>query len=297
MSDSSSCNLSKLVVNEDVFEGVIAEIDRNNGSAIPQPVMIIGPVGSGKTTLLSRILEYGKGIGKSMVWIDGRSLFCSEDIILKVVDRNASIVLIDDMDFYLTRCSYEEQYRLRRFLFNEGSPMLIACVSKVLPALTDYEAPFFEGMRHLYINSVSQDIINESFNQNDAVRVHSLMSLLPPTIGSLAIACRIINDNALPEKDISNLLSIFSDKYRTTYQNLPVNSQNILNAFGGNEIPMTLPELRNETGLSTNILTAYLKIMNSLDIIKVDKSVKRNSRYSMKDPLFRLWLRESEPVV
>lgn len=297
MSDSSSCDLSKLIVNEDVFEGVIAEIDRNNGSVIPQPVMIIGPDGSGKTTLLSRILEYGKDRGRPTAWIDGRSLFCSEDIILKVVDRNASIVLIDDMDFYLTRCSYEEQYRLRRFLFNEGAPMLIACVSKVLPALTDYEAPFFEGMRHLYINPVSQDIINESFNQKDAIRVHSLMNLLPSTIGSLEIACRIINDNALPEKDISILISIFSDKYRTAYQNLPVNSQNILNAFGGNEIPMTLPELRNKTGLSTNILTAYLKTMNSLDIIRVDKSVKRNSRYSMKDPLFRLWLRESEPVV
>lgn len=229
MSDSSSCDLSKLVVNEDVFEGVIAEIDRNNGSVIPQPVMIIGPDGSGKTTLLSRILEYGKDRGRPTAWIDGRSLFCSEDIILKVVDRNASIVLIDDMDFYLTRCSYEEQYRLRRFLFNEGAPMLIACVSKVLPALTDYEAPFFEGMRHLYINPVSQDIINESFNQKDAIRVHSLM-------------------------------------------------------------------LRNKTGLSTNILTPYLKTMNSLDIIKVDKSVKRNSRYSMKDPLFKLWLRETQPA-
>ena len=56
---------------------------------------------------------------------------------------------------------------------------------------------------------------------------------------------------------------------------------------------MTMPRLREITGLPTNVLTAYLKNLGLSDIIRIDKSHKRNTKYSVKDPLFRLWLGQS----
>lgn len=285
--------LTNLSVNDSVFNIVTSEICNNSGSAIPQPVMIIGEDGSGKTTLLKRLYDSCACGELSRVWIDGRSVFCSDDIISKAKHAGASVVFIDDMDFYFTRCSYDEQFRLRGYLYNEGAPMLIGSVSKILPALTEYEAPFFEGLKNIFIPPVSPDFIPRIFDKQDAERAGLLMSLLPPTISSVATVYSIIKLNDNPGKDIFRLVSLFSDRYRSYYRKLPTNSQHILNAFGSENAAMTIPELRDRTGLPTNVLTAYLKTLYTLDIIRVDKSIKRNTRYSMKDPLFQKWLAQS----
>ena len=286
-------SLTELSVNDNTFNAVISEIDSNSVSSIPQPVMIIGQDGAGKTTLLKRIYNSDICREKSKVWIDGRTVFCSDDIISKAEHTEASILFIDDMDFYLTRCSYGEQFRLRRFIYNEGAPMIIGTVSKVLPALIEYEAPFFEGLKNVYIFPISSDNIIQLFDERDIARAFALMNLLPPTIRSVEIVYNIINLNDIPGKDIDILVSMFSYKYRNTYQSLPTNSQHILNAFESGNSAMTIPELRDKTGLPTNVPTAYLRTLDSSDIIKVDKSIKRNTKYSMKDPLFQLWLTQS----
>lgn len=286
----STVSLTELVVNDNAFNAVISEIDSNLGSLVPQPVMIVGQNGAGKTTLLRRIYNSEICSKKPKVWIDGRVIFSSDDIISRVIHEGASIMFIDDMDFYLTRCPYEEQFRLRRFLNDEGAPMMIGTVSKVLPALTEYEAPFFEGLRKVYISPVLSDQISRLFDEQDTARAFILLSLLPPTIKSVETVYNIIKLNKIPEKDISMLVSLFSDKYINAYQSLPTNSQHILNAYESGNTAMTMPELREKTGLPTNILTVYLKSLGSLDIIRVDKSIRRNTKYSMKDPLFQLWL-------
>ena len=288
-----SVSLTGLSVNDDIFNVVISEINSNSGSAIPQPVMIIGQAGAGKTTLLKSIYSSDICQEKSKVWIDGRTIFCSEDITLKASCADASIVFIDDMDFYLTRCSYEEQFKLRQFLYNDGGPMMIGTVRKVLPALTEYEAPFFEGLKNVYIRPIPSDYISRLFDEQDTVRAHSLMSLLPPTIKSVETVYGIIKLNDFPEKDTTILLSVFSDNYRQYYENLPTNSQHILNAFDSVDTSMTIPELRDKTGLPTNVLTAYFRTLHSSGVIKVDKSIKRKTKYSMRDPLFQLWIKQS----
>ena len=288
-----SDSMNYISVNEDVINNVNNEIKISTGSSIPQPVVIIGERGAGKTTVLRRIFTSELCQNKPKVWIDGRMVFSSDDIIQTVAQAKASIVFIDDFDFYLTRCSYDEQFRLRRFLNSEGAPMFIGTVSKVLPALTDYEAPFFEGMKHVYINPVSDKIVRHLFDVQTEKRADELMKLLPPTINSLKTVYDIVKTNGDPEKDTLILLSIFSDKYRNLYQNLPVYSQNILNFLGIAISPVSMPELRDKTGLPTNVLTAYLKTLITLEIVKADRSVKRQTKYSMRDPLFRLWLAQS----
>ena len=286
-------SLAGLKVNEHLFNIVTREIRNNKESAIPQPVLIIGEEGSGKTTLLNRIFNSEICQEKSKVWIDGRFVFSSDYIISKVHEAKASIVFVDDMDFFFTRCSYDDQYRLRGLLYNEGAPMLIGSVSKVMPALVEYKAPFFEGLKNVYVYPVPLDEITKVFDSGDMPRVEVLRNLLPETIGSLEIIHDIICLNAKPENDINILISRFSDRYWHIYSSLPTNSQHILNAFGSGIPAMTIPELREKTGLPTNILTAYLKILDTLRIIRVDRTLKRNRKYSIRYRLFQLWLKES----
>lgn len=287
--------LSSLTVNEDVFNAVRSEIEHNNiGDSIPQPIIVIGNEGFGKTTLLRRL--YKVCMGKHIVWIDGRSLFSTADIIERHNLTNDSLLFIDDMDFYFTRCSYEEQFRLRRFLYNEGAPMLIATASRVLPALAEYDAPFFEGLKIIYLNPVSKDDISLLFDGKALERAVSMFDLMSPAVKSVGIIYNIIklNNNSQTDKDI--LLSIFSDRYKNLYQRLPANSQNILNTLASNDNGMSIAEIRENSGLPTNVLTAYLKRLRDLGIITADKSIKRNTIYVLKDRLFRIWLAQSSPI-
>lgn len=282
-----------LLFNEDACKAISSEIANNFGSTIPQPVITIGQNGAGKTTLLKRI--YDSDICREIpkIWIDGRSVFCSEDIISQAPQGKGTIIFIDDFDFYLTRSPYENQSILRRFLYNENAPMMIASIRKILPALTDYDAPFFEGMKNIYLSPISSKTIDQLFREQDKARALKLMNLLPPTIKSAETVYGILRVNDIPKEDIAILLSLFSDRYRESYQNLPINSQHILNAFGSGDSHMKLPDIRNKTQISTNVLTVYLKGLTNIGIIKVDKSKKRNTKYSMKDPLFQLWLAQS----
>lgn len=282
--------LPELSVNDNAFNAVILEINSNSESSVPQPVIIIGQNGAGKTTLLKRIYDSDICRKKSKIWIDGRSIFCSDDIISKVEYPKTSILFIDDMDFFFTRSSYEEQFRLRNFLYNEGAPMMISSVSKILPALTEYEAPFFEGLKNIYLNPISSDDLTGLFNKQDIRRAETLMNLLPPTIRSLRTVYTIIRINKSPDEDLSFLLSIFSEKYQNLYSKLPPYSQHILNALGTVNDGMTIPEIRNNTGLQTNILTAYLSSLKKNGIVNIDKSIKKNARYSIKDPLLKCWI-------
>lgn len=289
-----SIPLSSLVVNGDVFNTVRLEIANKTNAGVPQPVVIIGEEGSGKSTLLRRL--YALYSEYRHVWIDGRYIFDTGYIIERCDPAAGTLLFIDNMDFYLARCSYDEQFRLRRFLYNEGAPMLIGTVSKILPAFTQYEAPFFEGLKLVYVKPVPDEDLRALFNDAEYDRAASLMALVPPTIHSLQLIWDIIQLNDSPGNDIRRLLSFFAGKYWNIYQSLPANSQHILNAFGGNgSNGMTIPEIRNRNGLATNVLTAYLKSLRTAGIINVEKPGKRNSIYSVKDPLFRIWLDKSTP--
>ncbi len=294
VSESNTDALSSLVVNADALEAIQSEIASNAESSIPQPVMIIGQEGSGKTTLLRRL--YQACAEKICIWIDGRYVFSSDYIIDLCTQRNSSIVFIDDIDYYLSRCSYDEQFKLRRYLYNEGAAMLIASASKVMPALVEYNAPFFEGLKKIYLNSVSKDNFISLFDGSSYERALSMFEVLSPTIKSLKLIYYIIEMNDIPSKDISILISFFSDKFKNIYKNLPTYSQHILNSVGAKDNGMVMSEIREDTKLPTNILSVYLKTLREIGIISADKSIRKNTRYAVKDPLFRIWLTKYYPL-
>lgn len=279
--------ISTFIANSAALNAICDEIESNKGSSIPQPVLVIGQEGSGKTTLLKRLIK--KYSDLNFVWIDGRFIFSSADIIEQVSDN--SIIIIDDFDYYLDRCSYEEQFRLRRFLYNEGAPMMIAGVNKLTPALTEYKAPFFEGLKKIHLLPMSINEISSLFEEKLIDRVLYMFNLLPPTINSVEIIYNTILSNKNPQNDVEYILSYYSNMYKYVYINLPSKSQHILNILGRSNTGMTIPEIRDISGMASGILTSYLKNLKKQDIVSVDRSIKRNTKYSIKDPLFRIWLK------
>lgn len=282
-------NLVSLKINDRIFDSIVAEIASLSDKGIPQPMLIVGEEGTGKTTLLKRI-SYNVS-DKTKVFIDGRMLFKADEIIKTWENSNSpSLLIIDNWDFYLSRSDFDDQYRLRKFLYNEGAPMMIASVRKQTEALTDYNAPFFEGLDILYIEPISDEWLHNAFTQEQWERAKKLWHFLPKTIKSIITIREILKLNEDPNLDLSMCISRFADRYRNIYQNLPIYSQIILNALDDDLI---LSEIREKTSLPTSILPSYLSQLKKLGIIKTDKSTKRKTKYSIKDPMFNLWLRHS----
>lgn len=277
---------STFSANTDAFNAICGEIDGNVGSSIPQPVLVIGQEGSGKTTLFRRLIT--KYPDLHFVWIDGRFIFNSMDIIEHVSGN--PILIIDNLDYFLDRCSYEEQFRLRRFLYNEGAPMMIASVSKLVPALTEYKAPFFEGLKKIHLSPITDGDLNQIFSDDSIDRALAMFDFVPPTIKSVEIISNIIDGGCNPKDDLSILLSYYSTIYREIYNNVPTNSQHILNILSNSEKDMTIPNIREASGLTSGILTPYLKNLKEKGIITKDNSLKRGTKYFIKDPLFKIWL-------
>lgn len=280
--------ISTFIANSASFNAICGEIDGNIGSSIPQPVLVIGQEGSGKTTLFRRLIT--KYPVLHFVWVDGRFIFSSSDIIEQV--SGDSILIIDNLDYFLNRCSYEEQFRLRRFLYNEGAPMMIASVSKLIPALTEYKAPFFEGLKKIHLPPISVGDLNHIFSEDSIDRASAMFNFVPPTIKSVEIISNIIGEGNNPKDDLDFLLSYYSVIYREIYNNVPTNSQHILNILSNSGKNMTVPDIREASGLTSGILTPYLKSLKEKGIIIKDSSIKRSTKYFIKDPLFRIWLKK-----
>lgn len=278
--------ISTFIANTASIHAICGEIDGNIGSSIPQPVLVIGQEGSGKTTLLRRIVS--KYPTSYFVWIDGRYIFSATDIIKQV--SGDSILIIDNLDYFLNRCSYEEQFRLRRFLYNEGAPMMIASVSKLMPALTEYKAPFFEGLKKIHLSPITDNELNQIFSDNSIERASAMFNLVPPTINSVEIISNIIKAGSNSTNDLALLLSHYSFIFMEIYNSVPTNSQNILNILSNSEKDMTVPHIRDASGLTSGTLTPYLKSLREKGIITKDSTVKRSTKYFIKDPLFKIWL-------
>ena len=284
-------SISSFTANKDALKSICLEINGNAGSSIPQPVLIIGQEGAGKTTLLRRLVTVYADW--HFVWIDGRSIFSTADITDKATDD--SVLIIDDLDYYLERCTYDEQFRLRRFLYNEGAPMMIASVSKLYPAFTEYRAPFFEGLKKIHLSPITENELSSVFDDNSMVRVMTMFSLVPPTVNSMEIISRIIGSSISPENDLNLLLSHYSGIYRLKYGNVPPTSQHILNALGNSETDMSLAEIREFSGLASGVLSPYLKRLIKEGFITSDKTKSRGTKYAIKDSLFKIWLKSEFP--
>ena len=283
-----------LNLNEGIFNAIISDIDKKNKTDIPQPIVLIGGDGSGKSTLLRQIYKLVRQSDIPAVWIDGRSIFSIRDIINHPEISKDTIIFIDDIDFFFTRCSYNEQYILRSVLYNEHAPMLISSAEKILPAFSEYQAPFFEGLKFLYIPPISLDNqpLDSLFtNKEEKIRAKAILALLPSTIRSVIIAHNIIQQNDDPTFDIKRLISEFYYQYKHLYQSLPTYSQHILSVIGNSPAPgLPLSEIRKRTNLPTSVLSIYLRNLQTSGILSIDKTIKNGYKYMVKDPLFGEWL-------
>lgn len=296
LSHSQGIKKDAVVINNDIFTSIFNYLLKEDRDKIAQPNLIIGENGSGKTSLLKRMYFSIENSGKQLkpVFIDGKSLFSTDDIWKFCPlqdDSRRTVLLIDNIQYYFERTDNTEQYNLRGKLNKAGAPILIATSDKVLPAFTDYESAFFEGMKISYIRPLAvADYSMFVGNETDMTRLENLMSYLSKTPRSVQIAAKIIEDSTSPETDIMLLIDYFSFYYQAKYDGYVVQIQRILSAIARAEDGVSLQEIRQMTGQDNGKISPYLKLMADRKIIDKTSKTQRGGIYTIADPLFRLWL-------
>lgn len=279
---------------------------------IPQPLFLIGSFGSGKTTILTELAKklQENGFNGLIQLFDGKEFFSSNDIIkaiegsgydgsqpLKNNDGRRRIVIIDDLDFFFNRSSFDDQYLLRNYLYQPEAPMLICALPKVTDALTSYQAPFFEGVRIIYVPSITSDSILKSYTPatEKTKRLSTLLDYLPPVIRSVKIATDIINMSENSDNDLKELINIYAPIYRIKFESLPIYSQKVLIALAKSDGPLTLSQLREITDIPAGNLSPYLRQLARTQEIRKTDAEKRGAPYEIPDKLFKLWLTNGQP--
>lgn len=283
--------------------------DEKVDNRIPQPMFIIGSRGAGKSTYINQLIARLKEDGWTdrLHVFDGKQFFNSDDIILAIErsdsdnhnlhkpqnDISRRIVIIDDLDYFFNRSSLDDQYILRNYLNNEKAPLLIATLSEVSESLTDYRAPFFEGVRTIYLPTINSVLESIGDTNEDTGRLLALLEYMPPVIRSIKIASEIIALSDDPKNDLKELISRVAPHYRAKLENMPVYTQKILYALAKYNKPATLSDIRGLTGLPSSTLSTYLRQLTLSGELKKDTPEKRGASYELKDKLFNLWLSQT----
>ena len=315
-------NLSKLNleernildVNNDALSSLKNGLSNENPSRPAQARMIVGESGSGKTFLLARLYQcVNADMAEHIVpvVIEGKRIFSSDDIWSEcyrqldfqgnseyegILNWQASsqkriLLLLDNIDFYFRRSDKADQYALRGKLNKAEAPILVASCDKVLPALTDYDAPFFDGFRLHYLKPLNLGTFLKSYELDiDSTRLERLMTYLPYTIRSMILATEIIRTSDDQSRDLLFLVDHFHLYFKEVFDSLNVQTKRLLITLASSDTGLSLSGIRNLIHQDNGKISPYLKLMTDSRLIRRDGKSPRGSIYSIRDSLFKLWI-------
>lgn len=310
-------NINFLTINDGLIASFFDYLKREDVGKPAQPHLIVGGSGSGKTFLLRKLsvmIEERLGASLRPVPIEGKMLFSTDDIwrycasCLHIHGGSAAfedilswqkehscrvVLLVDNMQYYFNRTEGSEHFSLRGKLNRPGAPVIMATSDKVLPAFTDYNAAFFDGFKISYIRPLAMsDVQAVVARGTDMGRLEKLLSFLPRTPRSLLVAMGILSVSNDSRTDAALLRDWISPYCQARYDECVGQVQKILSALAQMEDGGTLQDIRERTGDDNGRLSPYLKLMADKGLVGKEAKVVRGGRYTIADPLLKLWLRE-----
>ena len=294
-----------LAINDEAFAALRSYLSKEDITKIAQPNLIVGESGCGKTFLIKRLYSIVKeNMGNTLypIVIEGKSLFSTDDIweqstlhlniegdndsfdaVLKWQETNSKrvVLFVDNIQYYFERTDNTEQYGLRGKLNRSGAPIIIASSEKVLPAFTDYDAPFFDGFKITYLKPLTLSAVDEIKDGGyDTNRLEKIMAYMPKTIRSMFIAMGIVDKSEDSTNDLAFLSDYFFSHYQEKFDVTSTQTQRILSALSQSESGLTLSEIREITGQGNGKISPYLKLMIDQKMISKEAKTSRGGIYS-----------------
>jgi Flp pilus assembly protein TadD len=217
------------------------------------------------------------------------------------------VLLIDNMSFIFDRLVKSEQHKLRAWLMENASPILLGASAVAIEDTYDYGAPFYDAFQIYYLKKLdfeelidilinlakltnSESLISE-INREKA-RIKTLHQLTGGNPRTAVMLFKLIVKGFSKEinDDLEALLDEITPLYKARFEELPTQMQVIVDAIALFWDPINIEQLRHETRYENNQLSPQLKRLVELGWIeKLNAFEAKGSAYQISERFFNIW--------
>lgn len=293
----------KVIAHTAEFNLLVDSINRETKGSIPQCYYISAIMGMGKTHLLKQIKEaFNNREDFTTLFIDcllDPMLDFSElqQKLLSVSSNRKRLLLLDEFHILLSKWDKESLSSLRAMIFSEDAPIMITSGIGVPSQLTEYNEPLYDSLSLISLKKISFpktiDIIREKITEMSPTLIGSLENVYK-IIGGTALVASLLTESIKKQYSTSpelirDVMVSLTPYYKALLYNLsPIQRKIVLALLQSNEM-VSMPKLRELSGLKSSDITAQLLRLNKNRIVYTIKDQPKKSHYIIYDKLFGQW--------
>jgi len=221
-----------------------------------------------------------------------------------------AVLLIDNLDLILDAIGNKDSWTLRRYLQQDGGPVMIGAATKALGQSAGREAAFYEFFQPDYLNPLDAHETEvcmralAAANGTEGKRVLAALDRQPERLRTLhtltggnprvlALVYRLLetDETGAAMADLEALLDQVTPYYKARIEEYNTAHQRaVIDAIALHWDPITVSQLNQTTGIATTTLSGTITRMVRKDnIIETVKTSGSYSGYQMVERFFNIW--------
>lgn len=215
------------------------------------------------------------------------------------------VLLVDNLGLILERLR-ESQWGLREVLSEDNRLVLIGATSTFLEEAAAYKSPLYDFFNVHELGQLSEDearrVVAQLAKQAGSVDIQGVLDEDPGRFKALyvltggmprmlALLASVLSQNGGPaERDLEQMLDQLTPYYKARFDELPEQSQIILNAVALHWYPITAAECAEQTRLDINVVSAQLNRLVKLGLlVKVSLAGESRLGFQVVERFFNIW--------
>ena len=214
------------------------------------------------------------------------------------------LLLVDNIDEFLSKIKKEEQHQLREILLTSSSFVIVGGSTKMFEQQYDYSKPFYEFFKIIRLESLSSDeavaLLRVLGNETQSKKIESIIKNSPQRIEALRritggvprtmimLFDIFIEDNGNAFDDLMSILDEVTPLYKDRMDSLPPVLQEIVHTIALNWDGMSTKEIAKKTRMESKTVSAQLKQLEKYQMVD-SQAVGKNKIYLIKERFFNIW--------
>lgn len=220
--------------------------------------------------------------------------------------RRLIVLLVDNLDLVLDRLS-ESLWELREALSLDNRIAVIGASSRFVEETIDYQSPFYDFFRVHELGPLSEEearavVLSLAQRANtpnvaavlerDPARFKALFALTGGTPRTLALLHTVLalDRHDSIERDLDGILDQVTPYYKARFDDLPPQSQVIVNKVALHWDPITAAECQAATHFDVNVVSAQLnRLVKNGVLTKVSLPGPGKLGFQLSERFFNIW--------
>lgn len=233
------------------------------------------------------------------------------DLLLSTAKRlgRRLLLLVDNLDLVLERLEKQEnaQWSLRELLSSEDRILLIGAMPVIIGATYEYNAPFYDFFQIHELHGLSREETRavltrlarelevpavEQLIEKDPARIDTLHTLTAGNPRTIVLLFGVLAQGTDGDvrSDLEKLLDQCTPLYKSRFEALPAQAQQVVDAVAIHWDPISAGELAEKLPLDVNAISAQLNRLVSQGVLeKVEYHPATKIGFQVAERFFNIW--------